>query len=169
MPLKILCAGMNSTGTSSLYHALIQLGYRAAKFSPTLFNFYCPPDDWDIFGEIEAILDIPYYFHWREIYQQYHCKVILTVRDPNTWFDSLVTHIQDNDTGNEQSNFILFGHGYPHRKRWTRRFQEHNEAVMREIPSKDLLVLDVTANHEWEPLCEFLGKPIPDDAFPHIP
>ena len=30
----------------------------------------------------------------------------------------------------------------------------------------DLLVLDVTAGEGWEPLCDFLGAPVPDQPFP---
>ena len=31
---------------------------------------------------------------------------------------------------------------------------------------EDLLVLDVTAGDGWEPLCQFLGMPVPERPFP---
>ncbi len=31
----------------------------------------------------------------------------------------------------------------------------------------DLLILRVDRGNTWEPLCEFLGLPVPDAAFPH--
>ena len=47
--------------------------------------------------------------------------------------------------------------------------KERHEAEVRRYfadrPS-DLLVLDVTAAG-WEPLCEFLGLPVPDEPYPH--
>jgi hypothetical protein len=43
-------------------------------------------------------------------------------------------------------------------------FNEHNEAVRREISPDRLLVFEVAQG--WEPLCAFLGVPVPDEPFP---
>jgi len=45
-----------------------------------------------------------------------------------------------------------------------RAFIAHNDAVKAAIPSRQLLVFDVREG--WDPLCAFLGVPVPDDAFP---
>eukprot|EP00930_Biecheleria_cincta_P045332 TRINITY_DN31254_c0_g1_i1.p1 TRINITY_DN31254_c0_g1~~TRINITY_DN31254_c0_g1_i1.p1 ORF type:complete len:290 (-),score=50.23 TRINITY_DN31254_c0_g1_i1:275-1045(-) len=45
-----------------------------------------------------------------------------------------------------------------------RFFEEHNAAVKEFVPKNRLLVFDVREG--WEPLCAFLGKPIPDVPFP---
>src|SRR5919112_3095268 len=43
----------------------------------------------------------------------------------------------------------------------------HNQAVREEIGPDRLLVFDVKEG--WEPLCAFLGVPVPDgEAFPHL-
>lgn len=47
-----------------------------------------------------------------------------------------------------------------------RRFIEHNEEVKRTVPADKLLVFEVKQG--WEPLCEFLGVPVPDEPFPHV-
>eukprot|EP00951_Prasinocladus_malaysianus_P037058 scaffold395020_cov32-Prasinocladus_malaysianus.AAC.2 len=47
-----------------------------------------------------------------------------------------------------------------------KRFQEYNEAVIRECPKDRLLVFKATDG--WEPLCKFLGKPVPDVPYPHV-
>lgn len=47
--------------------------------------------------------------------------------------------------------------------KWT--YREHNERVKFSVPCKKLLVLNV--NDGWQPLCEFLGRSIPDKPFPH--
>ena len=44
-------------------------------------------------------------------------------------------------------------------------FNEHNEEVKRYVPADKLLVFDVSEG--WEPLCEFLGVPVPDELLPH--
>ena len=43
-------------------------------------------------------------------------------------------------------------------------FVAHNEAVKATIPANRLLEFDVKQG--WEPLCTFVGKPVPADPFP---
>jgi len=45
------------------------------------------------------------------------------------------------------------------------RYKSHNLYVKSEVPEEDLLVWNVKEG--WEPLCEFLGEPIPEVPFPH--
>ena len=45
------------------------------------------------------------------------------------------------------------------------RYKSHNLYVKSEVPEEDLLVWNVKEG--WEPLCKFLGKPIPEKPFPH--
>ncbi len=46
-------------------------------------------------------------------------------------------------------------------------FNRHNEQVRRVVPHDRLLVYDVREG--WEPLCAFLGVPVPDGKpFPHV-
>jgi hypothetical protein len=48
-----------------------------------------------------------------------------------------------------------------------RVFWEHERAVRAAISPERLLVFDVAQG--WEPLCAFLGKPIPEgEPFPHV-
>ena len=44
------------------------------------------------------------------------------------------------------------------------RFEAHAEAVKAAIPASRLLVYQVKEG--WEPLCAFLGCPVPDEPFP---
>jgi hypothetical protein len=45
------------------------------------------------------------------------------------------------------------------------RFIQHNAEVKATIPPDRLLVFEVKDG--WEPLCKFLGAPVPDEPFPH--
>ena len=45
-------------------------------------------------------------------------------------------------------------------------FESWTEFVRKTVPSDRLLEFDVRQG--WKPLCDFLGKPVPDGAFPHI-
>ncbi|KAJ5676146.1 efflux pump antibiotic resistance protein [Penicillium macrosclerotiorum] len=46
------------------------------------------------------------------------------------------------------------------------KFREHY-ALVRRVTPKDRL-LEFNLSEGWEPLCQFLGKPIPDVPFPHV-
>ena len=50
---------------------------------------------------------------------------------------------------------------------YKKRYLDHNEGVLREVPAERLLVMDLTAGDSWEKLCGFLGLPVPDAPFPH--
>jgi hypothetical protein len=41
----------------------------------------------------------------------------------------------------------------------------HNELVKRNIPKERLLVIPLQ-DLDWEPICKFLDKPIPNEPFP---
>jgi predicted naringenin-chalcone synthase len=46
------------------------------------------------------------------------------------------------------------------------RYERHNEEVLASVPADRLLVYDIEDG--WEPLCAFLGVPVPDVPFPHL-
>ena len=43
-------------------------------------------------------------------------------------------------------------------------FEDHTDAVKATIPPDQLLVYEVKQG--WQPLCEFLGQPVPEEPFP---
>lgn len=45
-------------------------------------------------------------------------------------------------------------------------FLQWNEEVKQSVPAEKLLVFE--PKQGWEPLCKFLGKPVPDQPFPHV-
>jgi len=46
------------------------------------------------------------------------------------------------------------------------KYEAHAAKVKKECPADKLLVYEVSEG--WEPLCKFLGKPIPKEPFPHL-
>ena len=45
-------------------------------------------------------------------------------------------------------------------------FEEWNQLIIDSVPKERLLVFD--AREGWDPLCNFLGLPVPDEPFPRI-
>lgn len=46
------------------------------------------------------------------------------------------------------------------------KYREHYALVRKMAPPDRLLEFNMSQG--WEPLCEFLGKPVPDVPFPHL-
>jgi len=101
----------------------------------------------------------------------------LSVRDPDKWFEStretilsdgireLTSLTPDKEFFQETVFKDYVGH-FGDRAFITSYFKRHNEEVQRAIPKERLLVYDVSQG--WEPLCKFLGVPVPKTAFPHV-
>ncbi len=122
-------------------------------------------------------------------------NVILTVRDPDRWYDSARATIYA-ATQARTATFLArllyrlvawanpragrgfrtvketvwdgsLGGKFEDRAEAVRIFAEHNREVAATIPADRLLVFDVKQG--WEPLCAFLGVPVPDgERFPHV-
>jgi hypothetical protein len=45
-------------------------------------------------------------------------------------------------------------------------FEDHIADVRRTVPAERLLVFEVAQG--WEPLCSFLGRPVPAEDFPRL-
>jgi hypothetical protein len=45
-------------------------------------------------------------------------------------------------------------------------FHKHHEDVKAHVPADKLLIFE--ASQGWEPLCKFLGVPVPNEPFPHL-
>jgi len=194
MTLEIIGAGYGRTGTETLRAALEILGFgpchhmHAIRDRPELL-----PDwqafaegahrDWDrLFSGFRSQVDFPGAAYWRELADHYpNARVILTTRDPDSWYDSVVASVialmgERETITNAHHRAVLdlsekiVGKGYfrdhgPDRDYMVGRFKRHIDNVIETIPAERLLVYQVTQG--WAPLCGFLGVPVPDTPFPH--
>jgi hypothetical protein len=193
MALKIIGPGFGRTGTNTLKLALTQLGYGPCHH---MFEVRDNPHqvplwgaaaagkqaDWDeVFKGYASQVDWPGARYWRQLARYYpDAKVILTVRDPEEWYDSVKTTIipllsTRGSHADAHLNALLhmahqtvfeqvFGGMIENRDHAIATFQKHAAEVKSEIPSNRLLVMDVVEG--WAPLCNFLHVEIPDDPFP---
>lgn len=189
MTLKIIGAGMGRTGTASLKVALEGLGLgQCYHMSEVLKNPACIPDwiaaaegkaDWDkIFTGYTATVDNPGCNFWKELADFYpDAKVILTVRDANTWFDSTNETIHSADFAGfiknspfgemvQKTIWDMMGNHMQERAYMVDFFNKRSKEIEEYIDADRLLVYQVSEG--WEPLCQFLGVPVPDMAFPRI-
>ncbi len=195
MGLKIIGAGFGRTGTQSLQRAIEMLGFGPChhmyelRRDPRLTAIWQAiadggPADWDtVFDGYDSTVDWPASAYWREITAHFpRAKVILSVRDPSKWYDSMLETIVPSATlgaevdpdpnGRAGSALIrkvalegIFRGRITDRDFALQRFEDQRKAVIAGIPPKRLLVMDVREG--WGPLCAFLGVSVPDQPFPN--
>ncbi|TLD33747.1 hypothetical protein PspLS_00222 [Pyricularia sp. CBS 133598] len=146
--------------------------------------------DWDrLFGDCEAVTDMGSLFAPQLIAAYPDAKVILVERNVDSWYESTDVAIIQTTWG-WWSWFVadvlgrmmgLKGHltirkvllGFFEarnvrelRARAKERYLRHNVEVKESVGPERLLVFDLKDG--WEPLCEFLGKDVPDVPFPVV-
>jgi hypothetical protein len=191
--MDVIGVGFGRTGTLSLKAALEELGFGpcmhmipvlADAERATLFKKAADGDSDSLDAAMDgyrSTVDWPGTFFWRDLVERHpDAKVLLTVRDPEKWYDSAYRTIYRAATAPRVSVDVApaldmahatvwdgtFGGRFADREFALRTFEEHNAAVRRDVPAGRLLEFEVAQG--WEPLCDFLGRPVPDGPFPRL-
>ena len=189
MTLKVIGAGFGRTGTLSLKLALEQLGLSKCHHMMELFSSAAQQQHWHdaafgkkmdwgvVFEGFKASVDWPSCAFYEALMAYYpDAKVILSLRDPDQWFDSASETIfksmdsgfdPDNLQGQMARKLIVedtFQGRHMDRDYAKAVFTAHNEAVKKTVPVDRLLVFE--ASMGWQPLCDFLGVPVPAQEYP---
>ncbi|MEJ2760315.1 MAG: sulfotransferase [Gammaproteobacteria bacterium] len=194
MTLKVIGAGLGRTGTMSLKLALEQLLDGRCYHMLELFE-HLPEHvkywraaangeaiDWDrIYGDYVAAVDEPTSLMWETLMDVYpEALVILSVRDPDSWWRSANETIMEvkrmPPSPDEPDRQIwhdmimtLYERQYPggtdDAEAAKAAFSDHIRRVKATVPAERLLVWE--ASEGWQPICEALGLPVPDEPFPH--
>jgi len=198
--MKVIGAGFGRTGTMSLKGALEELGFGPCYHMTELFGHPEHVEPWDaatkgrpvdweeLFRGYVATVDWPGCSFYEELMRAYpDAKVLLSVRDPDRWYESAYNTIYRLSRTTYLSYpmrlfFPRVGRAYPvvNRLIWEGTFdgrfedrgyaievfERWNEEVKERVPAERLLVYDVKQG--WGPLCEFLGVEVPERPFPHL-
>lgn len=190
MALQVIGAGLGRTGTLSLKLALEHIGFgpcyhmtevmgQARKRMPQWFDVISGAPDWDaIFDGFVATVDYPTCTYWRELAAHYpEAKVVLSDRDADGWYDSVRQTIfsptnVDAFLGSPVREFMLgavigpFVDHLDDREWMTAYFNRWRAEVIAGLPAERLLVH--RSAEGWEPLCAFLGVPVPAEPYPRV-
>jgi hypothetical protein len=179
---KIFGIGLSKTGTSSLDAALNELGISSIHF-PCDQTTYRELSEGNyrlsILNSYRAATDISVSPFYPQLDREYPGgKFILTVRDIESWLDSVSAHwdfmwkwAPHERRFRKFLEFItacVYGAHKYHRERFIYVYQQHEKRVREYFADRpdDLLVLDICAGDGWEPLCSFLKVPVPSQPFP---
>lgn len=200
MTLRVIGAGFGRTGTTSLQSALETLGfdkcYHMTEVMKNPSHAYFWRDaskgkkvDWRaFFAEYQATVDWPACDYYKELMAVYpDAKVVLSVRDPERWYESTLTTIYRIPKSlfmrlvslvvphmrvmypiiNENIWNGIFEGRFEDKEFAIEVFKRHIESVKATVPKERLLVYNVKEG--WEPLCAFLDVPIPEGKpFPRL-
>jgi hypothetical protein len=175
---KIFGIGLSKTGTTSLHQALLRLGYRSVHYphDPVTRSQLLRGDfRLQLLDHVDALTDSPIVPFFRSFDRLYPgSRFILTVRDLDSWLDSAERHwarypLRRPDDPRLPFRLALFGIAHFNREHFADIWRQHHAAVRDYFRGRaqDLLELDLCGGAGWEPLCRFLGHPLPNEPFPH--
>jgi hypothetical protein len=196
---RVIGAGMGRTGTASLKRALETLGFGPCHHMEEVVKNPAEVPTWEAAARGEKVdwavfmnkwgsaVDFPAALYYRDLMAIYpDAKIILSLRDPKSWYQSMGETIHPALTRFPNS---LIGPYLPYvsgptrvtRNTWLRKemldrfaerdhvikmFTDWNEEAKRVVPADRLLVFE--AKDGWEPLCKFLGVPVPSEPYPRV-
>ncbi|MCZ6855159.1 MAG: sulfotransferase family protein [Gammaproteobacteria bacterium] len=195
MALQVIGAGFGRTGTLSLKVALEKLGFsKCYHMMEVMANdahvdrwrevARGEPVDWEqLFAGYQATVDWPSCNFWEAQLAQFpDAKVLLSERDPERWYESIMSTIYPSSLAGRKSEDptirdrvemafeviwdVLFDNRMDDKAHVIGVYLAHNERVKRLVPSDKLLVFNPSDG--WEPLCAFLECSVPEDPFPRV-
>jgi hypothetical protein len=135
------------------------------------------PVDWDVLlGDFRAIVDWPGGAFWRELSDANpDALVLLSTRPAADWYRSAHNtifigsrHVAESGDPWMQAFMRLLDDRFcadlDDQAAMIAAFERHNAEVRATVPADRLL--EWTAADGWDPICERLGVPVPDEPFP---
>ena len=194
MSLEIIGAGFGRTGTLSLKFALEKIGFgpcyhmmevRRNEGHCGIWHRAANGEavDWPaLFKNFRSAVDWPVVEFWEDLLEVYpDARVILSYRDGESWYRSLSNTIMKNLLGPIPDEPDLKAHRLMTRRLLLERVFDgkiENQAAASEVFERNLAkvratvpagqLLDYPVGAGWEPLCGFLGVPVPDEDYPSV-
>lgn len=173
-PRKVFCIGFQKTGTTSLGYALHLLGYRVAGSTQIDRNRALEEIRHDALARsdrYDAFQDMPWCLFYQEMNRKWpNSRFILTLRDPEEWYQSLHNHFKYEGLSRLQQQ-VYATCDISDKAKLISVYKRHiSEARKYFYQSPDLLLeLGVGEANNWLKLCEFLGIANPPASnFPRL-
>ena len=191
----LLDVGAPRTGTQSMFTALkllglnpLHTGYERESRIPLcgyLFGNHSLDGALATLKNFDGGMDEPTMLLYEEIMAAIpEAKFLLTISDPESWYDSYVRLISSMRAVHApllellaEDSFLYkcsamrswgcnFSFPSEGKEECLENYDKHNQRVQEVIPPERLLVYNWSDG--WAPLSHFLGVPVPDKEFPHV-
>ena len=196
--MRVIGSGFGRTGTLSLQAALQQLGFGPCYHMIEVVKHREHARAWlaiargeapnwrALFAKYDSAVDFPACIFYAELLREFpDAKVVHSVRDPADWYRSVHETVYQSRTVfprwlRRTSGYVdglmemterlvwegVFDGRFDDAQYAQRVFDEHTARVRATVPAEQLLIYDVREG--WEPLCRFLGVPVPPTDFPNL-
>jgi hypothetical protein len=200
--MKLIGAGLPRTATTTQMIALEMLGLPCYHMRDMMMDRAKAVPQWraalegngpwdELFEGKESVVDWPGSYHWRELMDVYpDAKVLLSVRSPESWVESMNNTISQVFVGDTLMHHLARAqyHVDPDFAGWidvmsdmwdasgvtvggdeqkmASTMEEWNQKVIDAVPADRLLVWH--PKDGWEPLCELLDLDVPDGPVPNV-
>lgn len=166
------------------------------QYKKILHDGWTTEDFRKMYENVDAVVDTPACYFWEEILRAFpDAKIILTMRESDEeWLQSMKNLVAVAETNVmmrlleilsptqrkakrnviETMGMVVMGWGkqssfarkfHMNDEMLKLKYRAHNAYVLQAAPKDKLLVYKCSEG--WEPLCKFLGVPVPDTPFPH--
>jgi len=190
--LAVIGPAFGRTGTMSLKSALDRLGFGPTYHMDEVYGNEGHVEAWTeiinggprkfakLLARYRSVVDWPACTYWKRLWHANpDAQLVLTRRDPDAWFESMSNTIfpalqarSDDEARNRwrvATRRVIFHETFG--DRFDRDsviavLRAHERDVIESVPKEQLLAYDVSEG--WEPLCEFLGVPVPGEPFPRV-
>jgi hypothetical protein len=123
----------------------------------------------------ETFEDWPWIILYKELDEAFPgSRFVLTKRNSEQWVRSYKNMLANQGEASEEVNEIrriLYDLPFPKvtESQLIERYERHNDEVERYFRDRpqDLLMVNWAEGYGWKELCDFLGKDIPNEPFPH--
>ena len=198
MSLRVIGAGFGRTGTLSLKVALEKLGFGPCHHMKEVVENQDQTEwfhraskgekvDWHkVFEEYQSAVDWPAVAYYQELADEFpDAKIILGIRDTDAWYQSVKETIytvipnfpkwirlvlpranKALDMINRTVWIGEFSGRFEDKEFAVDVFNKHIELVRTVFPEERLLIH--SAKDGWQPLCNFLGVPVPNEPYPWL-
>lgn len=176
--MRVIGLGLPRTGTTSLARLLTELGFKTTHHEPNWIDGVIPNNPKHEQDLAAVVYGPPLYL---DAFLRIPAKFIVTTRDRESWLTSIQRfHVhrsgdKENPKRLKKDTFfhvlhhmLMFGTCNPTLEDFNKAYDEHQEWLRsaKEKEGENLLVLDVR-NCTRTTVCNFLGKPIQNEPFPH--
>jgi len=173
--MRVFNISLNKMATTSMWLALDALGFESIHYSTELCRLFANGQA----AEFRALQRDNIALHDVPVMKMYHmlarlfpaAKFIHVTRPLEDWLRSFKLHLN-------APNIWPFAHtltlGYPMTRDdyddalCRKAYERHHADVAEFFRGKDNLLQLEIGNLSWEPLCNFLDRPVPDRSFPHV-
>ncbi|KAH8663498.1 hypothetical protein BGZ60DRAFT_379684 [Tricladium varicosporioides] len=185
--MQVLCLRLSRTAT--MYFALERLGYKAYHFKeigqrdipgePPHVKFWHEAFVAKMYGRgktygkeefnkllrnYSAVTDAPSVCFSNELKAYPDAKVILSNQDVDKWLASMESN--DHKWFRALTAIVTTHDDWTDREALRKTFHEHYAHIREIVPREN--ILEWAPQDGYEPICKFLGKPVPGEPFPHI-